>query len=89
MSISGEAQSPGRDHLLRFAKEIGLSEAVAREGIDAALDASDAFKATALGLGASKAGTDRMVKMIKANAAGLRPIKAAAGAKRAPKASGI
>lgn len=90
MSISGEAQSPGREHLLRLAKEIGLSEAVALDGIEAALDAGDAFKAAALGLGASKAGTDRMVKMIKANSAGLRPVKVAAASKsaKAPKAPG-
>lgn len=88
MSISGEAQSPGRDHLLRFAKEIGLSDAVASQGIEAALDAADAFKAAALGLGASKAGTDRLVKMMKANAAGLRPVKVAAGAKKGAKSPG-
>lgn len=89
MSVCGEAQKPGRDHLMRLASELGLSDAIACQGIEAALDASDAFKATAIELGASKAGSDRMAKMIKEASAPLRQPKVAKVSADAAKAGAL
>ena len=59
MSVSGIAQNIGRDDLLRFASQIGLSDAVAKDGIDQALAAANGFAPLAIQMGAQKAATNR------------------------------
>lgn len=72
MSINGQAQSPTRRDLLTFAGQLRLSAHIAKDAIDAALSAADAFKARAISLGAMKTSTGRMAKKIQLTGAGLQ-----------------
>ena len=65
MSVSGEAQSIDRDHLLRFAKKIGLPDAVAKDGIDQALSAANQFASLATSLGAQPQAAKKWAKCCK------------------------
>jgi len=65
MSVSGEANLIGRDHLLQFAKKIGLSDAVAKDGIDQSLSAANQFASLAKGHGANDKAADKWAKTFK------------------------
>lgn len=66
MSVSGEAQSIGREHLLKFADRMGLPEAVAHDGIDQARGAANEFEALAVSLGAAKSAAKKWGKNFQA-----------------------
>ncbi len=65
MSVSGEAQHIGRDHLLRFAYKMGLPDATAKDGIDQALSAANQFAPLAMSLGAQPVATKQWAKSFK------------------------
>lgn len=54
MSVAGVADRIGRDDLLRLAGIMGLDDSLARDGIDQALSAANAFASLAIDLGAQK-----------------------------------
>lgn len=72
LSINGQAQSPTRSDLLAFAGQLRLSAHIAKDAIDAALSAAEAFKARAISLGAMKTPAGRMAKKIQLAGAGLQ-----------------
>jgi len=65
MSVSNVAEHIGRDALLRFARTMGLSDAVAKDGIGQALAAANAFAPLAIALGAQKSATKKWAKAFK------------------------
>lgn len=75
MSVNGEANQINRDHLLHFAKKIGLSDTVANDGIDHALCAANEFEELAISLGAVKSATKKWSKSFKDIEKRLAPIR--------------
>ena len=65
MTVAGEGQRITKEHLLHFAKEIQLSEVIAKDAIDKALTASNEFEACAINLGASKSGAKKWSTQLK------------------------
>lgn len=65
MSVSGTANRIGRDHLVKFAKSMGLGDSVAKDGIDQALAAANAFAPLAIELGAQKTAAKKWEKAFK------------------------
>jgi len=62
MSVSGMAESIERSHLLKFAQRMGLSESVAKDGLDQALSAANQFAPLATSFGAQKNATNKWAK---------------------------
>lgn len=65
MSVSGVANRIGRDDLVKFAESMGLADFVAKDGIDQALAAANAFAPLAIELGAQKSATKKWEKAFK------------------------
>lgn len=65
MSVSNVADRIGRDDLAKFAKSMGLSDSVIKDGIDQALAASNAFAPLAIDLGAQRSATKKWEKAFK------------------------
>jgi serine/threonine-protein kinase HipA len=65
MSVSGVAQSIERTHLLKFAQRMGLTESVAKDGLDQALSAANQFAPLSNSLGAQKNATNRWTRTFK------------------------
>lgn len=65
MSVSGEAKSVKRSHLLSFAKNLDLSEGLAKEAIDCALSASNEFGTVLKELGIKNKKSNFWVKQFK------------------------
>ena len=72
MTVAGEGQRITKEHLLHFAKEIQLSEVIAKDAIDKALAASNEFEACAINLGASKSGAKKWSTQLKKIAKDLK-----------------
>ena len=81
MSVSGESQRIGREHLLKFANTIGLSLAVAKDGIDQARAAALAFEPRAISLGATKSASKKWATAFKAIDTRLAPTQVSAKAR--------
>lgn len=65
MSVSNVADRIGRDELMKFAKNMGLSDSVVKDGIDQALAAANKFAPLAIDLGAQKSATRKWEKAFK------------------------
>ena len=77
MTVSDVGVDISRADLLRFADRLGLSEAIAKEGIDQALSASSQFESLALSLGAQKTGSKAWGKVFATIATDLAPVTVA------------
>ncbi len=78
MTVADVGVDVSRADLLRFADKLGLSEAIAMDGIDQALSAASQFEYLAVSLGAQKTGSKAWGKVFAAIAKDLAPLTVAA-----------
>ena len=79
MSVFGEAQNIGREHLFKFAKQMDLPESIAVDGIDQARCAAKEFEALAISMGATKTATKKWAKVFQTIESRLAPTMVAVG----------